>query len=153
MSTVMDVAAVHRAARARLGQTNRRDLGVVSATDVARFATAIGVDPGEDVPPLYLTSVLGWTAGPPEDDLPPDGALPDQLAGLDTGAVRLMGAGQNIEFLATVEVGMTVTEQTTIESAELKHGRSGDLTVVEVARELTTEDTTLLRCVETFIVR
>ena len=81
------------------------DLNPIYFDDVA--AKAAGY-PGIVAPPNFLSSVLGWEAGPAEPDLAADGTesafLPPEVAGL-----RLMGGGHDLTFGQPVTPGAIVT--------------------------------------------
>jgi acyl dehydratase len=143
--------------------------GVVSTTDLQRFAVAsddynpvyfddeaaqgAGHD-GLAAPPLYLSSVLGWGAGPPEKELRADG-IGNELAMLPIDGVSLMGVGQELEFLEPVRAGMSFRLVSTLEDVEIKHGRSGVFLLLTIAREFTDADRTVvvLRCRESYVGR
>ncbi|TDD70727.1 hypothetical protein E1262_08750 [Jiangella aurantiaca] len=151
---VIGAAAARLAAEA--GVTRRRDLGALPARDLERFAVAAGGPPPVDgaVPPLYLSSVMGWSAGPPEAELRPDGSGADETRGLPLDGLRLMGAGQELEFHGTVRAGDRVVEHTTLLDVRRKAGRSGDLLLLTVERRFTDEaDRPLVTCRETFVAR
>jgi acyl dehydratase len=81
------------------------DLNPIYFDDAA--ARAAGY-PGIVAPPNFLTSVLGWQAGPAEPDLLADGTetgfLPPEVRGL-----RLMGGGHELTFGQPVVPGAVVT--------------------------------------------
>lgn len=145
--------------QAELGTEHTERLGVIDRRDIARFATASHVPtprPGGDAvaPPLFLSSVMGWGSGPPEDELDTDGTAVAETRGLALGGVRLMGAGQDLEFHAPVRAGIPVFAHTSLADAQLKHGRSGSLLLMRILRRFTDEHgTPLLTCHESFIAR
>jgi hydroxyacyl-ACP dehydratase HTD2-like protein with hotdog domain len=152
---------VHERARSRVGVVERRVLGQVSASDFARFAVATDdldlryTAPGTEIaPPLYLSSVLTWGAGPEQGDLRDDGTSGQETVALSLENLRLMGGGQDLEYHREVPAGTTVVLETSIEGAELKDGRSGRLLLLHVLRRYTDETgSTLLTCRETFLAR
>lgn len=100
-----------------------RVLGEVTALMFQRYAIAVGdlnpvyFDddaaraagyPGIIAPPNFLTSVLGWEAGPPEAELLEDGTeakiLVPEIRGL-----RLMGGGHELTYGQPVRPGDIVT--------------------------------------------
>ncbi|MBT2207908.1 MaoC family dehydratase N-terminal domain-containing protein [Actinomadura sp. NEAU-AAG7] len=146
MSTLDEV---YRRVRAQVGTSRHDDLGRVSARDFQRFAVAAGETdpvyfddasaraaglPGAVAPPLFPTSVLGWDAGPPQDALRPDGTTDDEMAELPLAGLRMMGAGQDIDFHAPVRDGTHIVRETSIEDVALKEGRSGPFLVVTLLR-------------------
>lgn len=165
-STVRDV---HEGLQRYVGGKERVPLGVVRAKDFQRFAVASGDPnpvffddrtarrhgkPGVLAPPLYLSSVMGWDVGPSEESLRPDGSAGDDAASLPLEGLRLMGAGQDLEFLEPVTDGTEVVMERTVEAVDLKEGRSGALVLVRlVKRFLGADGRLLLVCRETFIGR
>ncbi|TDC53974.1 hypothetical protein E1212_04075 [Jiangella ureilytica] len=150
------IAAAARRLAAETGVTRRRDLGSLAARDLERFALASGsaLPPDGQAPPLYLSSVMGWSPGPPEAELRPDGSGTDETRGLPLEGLRLMGAGQDLEFHRPVRAGDHVVEHTTLTDVRHKAGRSGDLLVLRVRRVFADgSDRPLVTCDETFIAR
>jgi hydroxyacyl-ACP dehydratase HTD2-like protein with hotdog domain len=138
--------------RALLGRERTETLGVVSGRDMMRFAVAAQCPPAQV--PLFLSSMMGWGAGPDEDRLGVDGTGATETRGLPLGDVRLMGAGQELEFHATVTAETTVVVHTSLADIRLKHGRSGPLLIMRILRRFTDEtDRPLLTCQESFIAR
>ncbi|WP_242909505.1 FAS1-like dehydratase domain-containing protein [Actinomadura terrae] len=131
MSTLDEV---YRRVLEHVGTSRREDLGRVTARDFQRFAVAAGEPPGAVAPPLFPTSVLGWEAGPPQDALRPDGTTDDEMADLPLAGLRMMGAGQDIDFHAPVRDGTHIVRETSIEDVALKEGRSGPFLVVTLLR-------------------
>jgi hypothetical protein len=131
----------HRLQR-ELGVETVDDLGVLQRRDLLRFAVAAaalrpGQEPPADVPvqahPLFLSSVVSWTAGPQEIELDPDGLHPSTRHGLPAG-IRLMGAGQDVTFHTHAHEGTPVRVHTALTDVRLTSGRSGDLLVGTVTR-------------------
>ena len=153
--------AVHQRLSAVLGQESTQPLGVVEGRDIERFAVASQSPPGWSgtgdqrvAPPLYLSSVMGWGSGPAEDELRPDGSGPDETRGLPLDGVRLMGAGQDLEFHQPVREGTAVVAHTSLAEVELKYGRSGSLLIMKILRHFTDADgQPLVTCRESFIAR
>ncbi|HET6501400.1 MAG TPA: MaoC family dehydratase N-terminal domain-containing protein [Amycolatopsis sp.] len=138
--------------QALLGRERTETLGVVSGRDLMRFAVAARCPPGQV--PLFLSSLMGWDAGPAEDRLGTDGAGATETRGLPLGEVRLMGAGQELEFHAPVTAETTIVVHTRLAEVRLKHGRSGPLLIMRILRRFTDEtDRPLLTCQESFIAR
>lgn len=147
--------------RAEVGIEHTEHLGVIAGRDLRRFARACHAplpdpDPSEaaTAPPLFLSSVMGWGAGAAEDELDTDGTAPSETRGLPLGGVRLMGAGQDLEFHAPVTEGMSVLAHTSLADVRIKQGKSGTLLIMRILRRFTGEDgTPLLTCRESFIGR
>ena len=142
-----------------VGTSTTEHLGRIESLAAQRFAVAAGAVQSDavqsDAPhPLFLSSVMGWPAGPDESALYPDGTAHGFVPGVPLADVRLMGAGQDLEFHAQPRAGAAVTLETTVSDVQLKHGRSGDLLLIGLTRRYTTADGTLLTtCRETFIAR
>lgn len=98
-------------------------LGEVTALAFQRYAIAVGdlnpiyFDdeaaraagyPGIVAPPNFLTSVLGWRAGPAESDLLNDGTEA-QISTPEIRGLRLMGGGHELTFGRPVRPGDVVT--------------------------------------------
>ena len=163
------VKDMHEGLQRYVGGKERVPLGVVRAKDFQRFAVASGDPnpiffddevarrhgkPGVLAPPLYLSSVMGWGVGPPEESLRPDGSAGDDAASLPLEGLRLMGAGQDLEFFEPVTDGAEVVMERIVEAVDLKEGKSGALILVRLTkRYLGADDRLLLVCRETFIGR
>lgn len=164
----MDVHAAYEAVREHVGRSYRRELGELNERDLKRFAVAVGDDlqltmdsdaaaeagfPAVVAPPLYLSAVMGWDPGPSESDLRADGAAREQLAGVPVEGLRLMGAGQSLEFYGPVTAGTSVVQETRVDDVQLKEGRSGSFVLIRLERLFLSDGEPLVRCVETFIGR
>jgi len=164
----MDVQAVYEKLRPHVGQSSQRDIGQLRSVDMQRFAVAVGDDlpitmnaavaaaaglPDVAAPPLFLSTVMSWDAGPPESRLLADGLAPDGLYDLPVGGLRLMGGGQSLEFLQPVVAGSRIAVQICVKDVQLKAGRSGPLILIQIERTFIGDGEILLRCVETFIGR
>lgn len=154
----------YKVLRGEIGKEYTMKLGTIAARDLHRFAVAShapeswsdqGCPEGDTVaPPLFLSSVMGWAAGPPESDLDTDGTSVEETRGLPLAGVRLMGAGQDLEFHAPVRAGACVHAHTSLEDVQLKHGRSGTLLILRVLRRFTEADgEALVTCRESFVAR
>jgi hydroxyacyl-ACP dehydratase HTD2-like protein with hotdog domain len=154
---VSDVlVAAERRLAAETGVARRRDLGVLAVRDLERFALVAGAPAllEEQAPPLYLSSVMGWSPGPPEPELRPDGSGTDETRGLPLEGLRLMGAGQELEFHRPARAGDRVVETTTLLGVRRKSGRTGDLLLLQVRREFADgARRPLVTCDETFVAR
>jgi acyl dehydratase len=164
----MSVQTIYEDVRKHVGRSFRHDLGRLSAIALQRFAVAVGDDLPitmnsevaaaaglRDIaaPPLFLSSVMGWEAGPAESELLADGVPPGGLANLPVGGLRLMGGGQSLEFFQPVVAGTEIVQETLIKDVQLEEGRSGHLVLIQVERSFFSEGVLLMRCVETFIGR
>jgi hypothetical protein len=148
------IAELYERCLPMVGISTTEHLDAVESLAAERFAVAAGAQPSDDPHPLFLSSVMGWHAGPDPGELCPDGTTEEFVPGLPLSGVRLMGAGQDLEFHEPVRVGADVTLETTLTDVELKSGRSGDLLLLHLTRRYTADDGTLLTtCLETFIAR
>ena len=135
-----DLAAVHARLLELVGTSGSEIAGRADRRDFARFALACGEDdPGDVAPPLFLTSVIEWGAGPPLRELREDGtgAAHDDFLPLE--GLRLMGGGQELELGDDVVHGTEFTARPTLEDATLREGRSGPLLLIRVRTELSWE--------------
>lgn len=165
----VDLRAAYERALPHVGRTQSVALGVMAARDAQRFAMAFGDHSpqyydessareagylGLPVPPMYLSAVLGWQAGPPESQLLADGNSEEPLGNVPLDGLRLMGGGQSLRFVEPVLCGSDVTMEVVVENLELKDGRSGPLMLLTVVRRYLDEQRRLLvECSETFIAR
>lgn len=164
-----DSSELHERARRFIGYRDQLDLGEISRKDFQRFALTVGdfnplyFDEDEAraagyqrlvVPPLYLTSVMGWGAGPAAGELREDGLAESDSFLIPIPGLRLMGGGQKIEFAGPVLEGTRVTLHRRLEDVTLRLGRSGPLVLFTVRRDYVDASGTLLAsCLETFIGR
>jgi len=136
-----ELASYHSAMMARIGETHRRHLGIVDALLIRRYATAIGetglIHHDRDAavaagyadivaPPNLLSGIMEWGAGHPESELRPDGTYRPG----PTSALRVMGAGEEMELLRPVAAGTELWLEDEIEDVTVKQGRSGALVFV-----------------------
>lgn len=165
----VSIPAVYEKVKAAVGKTERVKLGTIRERDFQRFAIAAGnlnplfFDdaaakaagyPTTIAPPLYLSSVMVWELGPPEDSMRADGTAGQETVGLPVEGVRLMGGGQELEFHYPVTDGMEVTMEVGPEHVELKEGRSGQFLVITLTRRYRDQnDRLLVTCRENFIAR
>lgn len=77
----------------------------------------------------------------------------EQFAGLPVEGLRLMGAGQELEFLAAITEGMDLVRETLVEDVQFKQGKSGGLIIMKLRRVFRQDGKDVLNCVETFIAR
>ena len=164
----MNLANMFDVVREHVGRTYRVDAGELRSIDFQRFAVAVGDElttsmeadvagavgrDGVTAPPLFLSSVSGWSWGPSNCQLRADGTSGEQLAHLPTDGLRLMGAGQSLEFIRPVVAGARLVIETRVQDATLKEGKSGPMLIVEVWREFICDGEVAVRCVEKFIGR
>lgn len=147
--------------RSEIGKEHSELLGTITRRDMQRFAMASnapfprdGADTPATAPPLFLSSVMGWGGGPPESELGPDGAGLSETRGIPLDGVRLMGAGQDLEFHEPVVEGAVVHSHASLVDVQIKEGRSGTLLIMKIRRRFTDDaGTELLTCEESFIAR
>ena len=134
-------------ARALIGMETSSQLGEVTLRELQRYAVAVGdMNPlyfdeeyagrsaygGTIAPPNFLTAIIGWHPGPPEEQLTPDGRPAGREYTLPLkGVTRAMGGGQELEFLAPVRPGDSFTRVTKLVDISEKEGKSGRLVIVE----------------------
>lgn len=119
-----------------------QDLGEVTAIAFQRYAVAVGdlnpiyFDdaaaraagyPGIVAPPNFLTSILGWEAGPPEAGLLADGTEARNLVPEIRG-LRLMGGGHELTFGVPVRPGDTITARRKLVELYQRESKMGMLT-------------------------
>lgn len=166
-TTVID--DVYAALQTHVNQTRYRTLGTVRAEQFQQFAYAtddldpryfndkhahaVGY-PQPVAPPLFLSSVFGWQPGPAEHELQPDGTVGTETAGLPIGRLRLMGAGQHLEFGEPVLDGTQLTVEITLMDVQRKTGRQGEFLLLRLRRRFHDQHgRALLSCAERFIAR
>jgi acyl dehydratase len=165
----VDWEAVRQDLAEHVGRISTRSLGQISALQFQRFAVASG-DPSARyfsdeharsegfpevvAPPLFLSSVMGWEPGPADRHLRADGLGPGETESLPLEGLRIMGAGQALEFFLPVTDGCEVTEEVSLEDVQLKEGRNGPFVVYRLLRRYYNQTgQELLRCREHFIGR
>jgi acyl dehydratase len=169
VSSPADVPALHRTLSGMLGRRGPEVRATITARDIRRFAVATGeTDPiyftteaaiaaGYDAipaPPLMLSSVIEWDAGPPLSTLREDGTGVGKENWLPLDGYRLMGGGQDLVFHAPATAGTEFIAQPALESATLREGSSGALLLLVIATEFrSAAGTALLTCRETLIAR
>lgn len=115
--------------------------------DVARFAVAAGQDSPvytsveaaraagyEDLPspPLLLTSVLEWGAGPPLTEPRGHGNGGGRDGWLPLGGLRLMGGDQSLELHRPVPAGTELVAQPVLVAVELEQGGRGETVLLTI---------------------
>lgn len=163
------VERVYETAKADIGKRHMTHLGVVTSAHFQSFAYAVRDENPvyfdravasaagcSDViaPPVFLTAVVAWSPGPSERLLRPDGAESAEVGGVHLDGLRLMGAGQDLEFHSEIVPGLDITMDVTVEDITLKRGASGTLMFVSLLRRYhDAADQLLVTCRETFIAR
>lgn len=165
---VVDLQSAYERALPHVGRTQSVDLGTLAVRDAQRFAMAYGEQSsvyydegaardagyaGLPVPPLFLSAILGWQAGPPEAQLLEDGNAEEPLGSVPLDGLRLMGGGQSLRFVEPVLCGSALTMEVVVDKLELKNGRSGPLMLLTVVRRYLEQERLLVECTETFIAR
>jgi hypothetical protein len=151
----------------QLGKVTRLEIDPIPALLAQRFAVACG--DMDDVffdlsaaraagwssiplPPLFLSSVRSWTAGPV--DLSADGTPRHDVGYPSSGAMRVIGGGQRLEFESEAVVDQPLVTEAEVVDVRAKAGRTGELLLVEVERRFFAADGALLvRCHETRVLR
>lgn len=125
---------------AQLGRSAVQELGEISLRDIQRYAVAVGeTNPlyfdeeyarstpwgGIVAPPNMLTATVEWGYGPPEAELHPDGRSAEGPFRTPSG--RLMGGGTELELLAPVHPGDSLTRTMRLKDLYQTEGRSGPL--------------------------
>lgn len=168
-TAALSLVDLHEAARKLVGHRDECFLGPVLRKDFQRFAITVGDPdplyfdeqaaraagyPGLIAPPMYLSAVMGWKPGPPEQELREDGLAQDDLLPVPIPGLRVMGGGQQVDFLAPVIEGAEVTMRREFTGLQMREGRSGAMLIFTVVREYVDERGDLLvRCSENFIAR
>jgi acyl dehydratase len=119
-----------------------RVLGEITALAFQRYAIAVGDPnpiyfddaaaraagyPGVVAPPNFLSSVLGWEAGPPENELLEDGTEPKILV-TEIQGLRLMGGGHDLTFGEPVRPGDVITARRKLVDLYQRESKMGPLT-------------------------
>ena len=160
----MTIRQAHDRLREYVGSVQVRGLGRISSRDARRFEAITAwrkpsYSQGEDatpsnlISPLHLSSVMVWDAGPFETDLAADGTTDEQIAGLPLEGLRLMGVGQDLEFLGTPLPDMELVQESSIADLQYKEGASGPLMIIKIERLFKSGGQDLVRCIETFVAR
>ncbi len=143
-----------------------RVLGEVTALMIQRYAIAVGDTnrlyfdneyaracgyPGIIAPPNFLPAILGWEAGPTEQELLEDGNDPS-LVLPELRGCRLMGGGQQLTFGQPVRPGDIVTAERRLVDFYEKQAKAGRLIfAVSEIRYTNQHGEHLLDCRETLI--
>ncbi|MGK2886988.1 MAG: FAS1-like dehydratase domain-containing protein [Rhodococcus sp. (in: high G+C Gram-positive bacteria)] len=159
------LAEYHGEMQRRLGDRERRHIGVVDHRTIRRYAVAIG-DPNPlyhdaeaaraagyaDIiaPPNMLAGVVDWGPGLMEAEMNPDGTPGSHSA----EGLRVMGAGEEMEILHPLVAGTEVYDDEVVDSVVVKQGRSGVLLFVTTLHEFSDDSGKVLnRNRRTILVR
>jgi acyl dehydratase len=162
--------AVLEGLRQEIGVEHHEDLGEVSPILVKRFAAAVGEQRPlytdtefarsqgfADVvaPPNFLTAVINWNPGAPYDRLREDGTEADtHLPGVPAKGVRIMGGGEQMEFLEPVVAGTVVKRTTVLLDVNERDSRGGRMLITRYQDSYTDPSgTCLLQSVRTVLLR
>jgi acyl dehydratase len=105
------------------------------------------------VPPLLLTSVREWGAGPALSGLRVDGTPLSDL-GIPPVELRVLGGGQELHFYRDVTVGTPIRARFELCGVSLTEGKTGSMVVVQLKRTFTdTDGELLIACDERRILR
>jgi acyl dehydratase len=126
-----------------IGVEHQETLGLITAYRIAQYAAAVGednplyLDPEyarsrghADVvaPPNFAAAVITWSAGAPYDRLRDDGTEVDShLPGVPASGVRVMGGGEEIEFVKPVVAGTELSRTTVLIDVLRREGKSGEM--------------------------
>lgn len=137
-------------AQSRMGRPERRQLGVVDALLIRRYAVAIGDwNPlyhevaaarqagyrGLLAPPNLLAAIVDWGCGAPESDLAPDGTY----SGHSAAGLRIMGAGEEMEYSEPLVADAVIFDTEEFVSITVKSGKSGPLVFVSTSHRFENE--------------
>jgi hydroxyacyl-ACP dehydratase HTD2-like protein with hotdog domain len=155
---VAEISSLYELLREKIGASGPELRARVDRRDFERFEVATGVESpdGEPAvaPPLFVSAIQDWGAGPALGGLRADGTGADRTSFLPLEGYRLMGGGQELEFHAPVIDGTELRIRSTLEDVVLKHGRSGDLTILTLKTVYTDEQgLALVTCRDTTLVR
>jgi acyl dehydratase len=169
LSPLPTAASLFDATRCHIGYSDEIALGAIHRREFQRFAVAVGdFNPiyfdedaarasghaGLVVPPMFLSAVMGWGAGPAEGALREDGLAESDSFLIPVPGLRLMGGGQEIEWHSPLLEGVQVTLLRTLENVRLRDGRTGPMVLLIVRRRYVDAGGRLLAsCRETFIGR
>jgi acyl dehydratase len=162
--------AVLEGLRQEIGVEHAEDLGEVSGILIKRYAAAVGEQSPlytdsdyarargyADViaPPNFLTAVINWNPGAPYENLREDGTEADtHLPGVPAKGVRIMGGGEEMEFLAPVVAGTVVKRTTVLLDVTERESKGGRMLVTRYQDSYTDPSgLRLLQSVRTVLLR
>jgi acyl dehydratase len=157
-----------------IGKETVTELGQLTPVDCMRFALAVG-----DMNPLYfdepkakgsayegliahpnlLTAITTWGVGATEETMRPDGtggARPESLSRSPTfpGLPRVMGAGQELEFLVPVRPGDSFRRVSKITDIKEAEGSTGKMVItITEQRYINQREEVAVICRSTSIAR
>lgn len=136
-----------------IGELRRIDamrFAAASHDDVALSDLAAGSD---ELPALYLSSVLDWDVGTPTGEMRTDGLSDREAPFVGTRQVRLVHGGQRLRWQRPVRIGEThLTATRRVVRAALREGRSGALAVLDFETAVTDgSGTTAMTWAETIL--
>jgi acyl dehydratase len=156
-------------ANSHIGAETMQGLGEVSALMIRRYARAIGDDnpvyfddeyaralghPGIIAPPNLLTSIIDWGEGGREENLREDGTEGEVIVGIPQTGVRIMGGGEDMEFVCPATAGDQVQVRTRLDSVEERETKSGPMAVLRYRNTYeTTDGRVLMTCVRSILLR
>jgi acyl dehydratase len=141
---------------------SRRSLGTVDAQTIGRYALTIGATdpchydraaarsagyPDVVAPPNMLAAIVEWGIGSPESQLQTDGTPQDggeTPLGDGDLALRVMGAGEEMELVNPVIAGTELVLETTLEAVTPKQTRSGTCVFVTTLHTFISADGAVL---------
>lgn len=144
------------AMRQEIGVQHVETLGVITKQLIGRYAAAVN-----DLNPLYLdeahakscgfnnvvappnllTAVITWSYGAPYDRLRDDGTEAEtHLPGVPDRGVRVMGGGEESEFVRPVVAGTYVRRLTALMDVTMRQSRSGPMLVLGYEDTYTDQD-------------
>jgi hydroxyacyl-ACP dehydratase HTD2-like protein with hotdog domain len=156
------LAVYYAQTRPRIGEVlSRRRLGALDAVTIGRYAMTIGATdrshydaeaarsagyPDVVAPPNMLAAVAEWGIGTAEARLQADGTPHDGDMPLGDGelALRVMGAGEEMELVHPVTAGTQLVLETTLEAVTPKQTRSGPCVFVTTLNTFSSADGTVL---------
>ena len=156
------LAAYYAQTQPRIGEVlSRRRLGALDAVTIGRYAMTIGATapshydaeaarsagyPDVVAPPNMLAAIVEWGVGTAEDQLQPDGTPHDGDMPLGDGevALRVMGAGEEMELVSPVTAGTQLVLVTTLDAVTPKQTRSGPCVFVTTLNTFSSADGTVL---------
>jgi len=163
------IAAAARELDGMIGHQGPQLRGSVSARDIARFAVASGDSSpiytseaearaagyeGIPCPPLLLSSVIEWGAGPALGELRADGTGVGREGWLPLDGLRLMGGGQDLDLHRPLLADTGFVAEPVLTGVERKQGGSGDLILLTIETGFrTVAGEPLVTCRETLIAR
>jgi acyl dehydratase len=155
--------------RKHVGDETVRPLGVVSGLSIRRYARASGESnplyfnseyarqlgyPDVIAPPNMLPSIVDWTEGEDESGLRTDGTAGEELAGVPSSGVRVMGGGEDMEFHEPVVAGVEVVLRSRLAEVVERESRSGAMAIVKYRNTYeSSAGVPLMTCVRSVLLR